>query len=41
MWLAGRQLQDFRTINRFRSGRMKEQLEGIFVKVLELLTTYF
>jgi len=37
MWLAGRQQPDFRTINRFRSERMKEVLEQIFTAVLELL----
>jgi transposase len=37
MWLAGRQRPDFRTINRFRSERMKEQLEKIFTGLLELL----
>ncbi|MDQ1909925.1 IS1182 family transposase [Paenibacillus sp. GD4] len=37
MWLAGRQQPDFRTINRFRSERMKEQLEKIFAGMLELL----
>lgn len=28
MWIAGRQRLDFRTINRFRSGRMKSILEA-------------
>ncbi|MDT0126152.1 transposase [Paenibacillus sp. RRE4] len=37
MWLAGRQRPDFRTINRFRSERMKEILETVFTHVLELL----
>jgi hypothetical protein len=37
MWLAGRQQPDFRTVNRFRSERMKEQLEKIFAGMLELL----
>ncbi|MFC3798282.1 transposase, partial [Cohnella sp. GCM10012308] len=37
MWLAGRQQPDFRTINRFRSERMKDVLEQIFTAVLELL----
>lgn len=37
MWLAGRQQPDFRTINRFRSERMKEVLETVFTHVLELL----
>ena len=29
MWIAGRQRPDFRTINRFRSERMKEVLETV------------
>ncbi|WP_238413493.1 transposase [Alicyclobacillus sp. TC] len=37
MWLAGRQTPDFRTINRFRTERMKDVLEKIFTGVLELL----
>lgn len=37
MWLAGRQQPDFRTINRFRSERMKQQLEKIFAAVLKML----
>ncbi len=37
MWLAARQQPDFRTINRFRSERMKDVLEHIFTAVLELL----
>lgn len=37
MWIAGRQLPDFRTINRFRSERMKDILESVFTAVLELL----
>lgn len=37
MWLAARQRPDFRTINRFRSERMKDELEQIFTSVLELL----
>lgn len=37
MWIAGRQQPDFRTINRFRSERMKEVLETVFTHVLELL----
>ncbi|AKG37723.1 transposase [Paenibacillus durus ATCC 35681] len=38
MWLAGRQRPDFRTINRFRSERMKDVLESLFTALLELLT---
>jgi transposase len=37
MWIAGRQRPDFRTINRFRSERMKDVLERIFTDVLQLL----
>lgn len=37
MWLAGRQTPDFRTINRFRTERMKDVLEKVFTGVLELL----
>ncbi|MFM9277391.1 IS1182 family transposase [Paenibacillus jiagnxiensis] len=37
MWIAGRQRPDFRTINRFRSERMKDVLEMVFTAVLELL----
>jgi transposase len=37
MWIAGRQRPDFRTINRFRSERMKGILETVFTAVLELL----
>jgi transposase len=37
MWLAARQRPDFRTVNRFRSERMKDVLEKVFTAVLELL----
>ncbi len=37
MWLAARQKPDFRTINRFRSERMKDVLETVFTAVLDLL----
>ena len=37
MWISARQTPDFRTINRFRSERMKEVLETVFTAVLELL----
>ncbi|MGG3311785.1 transposase [Paenibacillus lautus] len=36
-WLAGRQRPDFRTINRFRSERMKDVLEIVFTSVLQFL----
>lgn len=37
MWIAGRQRPDFRTINRFRSERMKTVLETVFTAVLQFL----
>ncbi|GMA64366.1 hypothetical protein GCM10025859_48060 [Alicyclobacillus fastidiosus] len=37
MWLSARQTPDFRTINRFRSERMKDIVEQVFAAVLELL----
>ncbi|MFD0675245.1 IS1182 family transposase [Cohnella sp. GCM10027633] len=37
MWIAGRQRPDFRTINRFRSERMKPVLESVFTAVLQFL----
>ncbi len=37
MWMAGRQRPDFRTINRFRSERMKDVLETVFTGVLQFL----
>jgi transposase len=37
MWIAGRQRPDFRTINRFRSMRLKDVLEAVFTAVLKFL----
>ncbi|WP_143812496.1 IS1182 family transposase, partial [Paenibacillus sp. VTT E-133291] len=37
MWLAGRQRPDFRTINRFRSQRMRDVLETVFTVILQFL----
>ena len=37
MWIAGRQRPEFRTINRFRSERMKALLETVFTTVLQFL----
>ena len=37
MWLAGRQRPDFRTINRFRSERMRDGIETVFTAVLQFL----
>lgn len=36
MWLAGGNRPDFRTINRFRSSRLKGTIEEVFAAVLEL-----
>ncbi|WP_219836914.1 IS1182 family transposase [Paenibacillus sp. R14(2021)] len=38
MWIAGRQRPDFRTLNRFRSERMKTVLESVFTTILQFLT---
>lgn len=37
MWLSGHQKPDFRTINRFRSGRMKEIIYETFFAIVDLL----
>jgi transposase len=37
MWLAGNNRPDFRTINRFRSTILKENIEQVFAAVIELL----
>jgi transposase len=37
MWLAGRQRPHFRTLNRFRSQRMRNILETVFTAVLQFL----
>jgi transposase len=37
MWIAARQTPDFRTINRFRSERMKDVLQKVFAAILEML----
>nr|WP_229522238.1 transposase [Paenibacillus monticola] len=37
IWLAARQSPDFRTLNRFRSERMKAVLETVFTSVLQFL----
>ncbi len=37
MWLAGQQSPDFRTINRFRSERMKAIIEPLFTELIKLL----
>jgi transposase len=37
MWIAGGQKPDFRTINRFRSSRLKGSIDEVFTAVVELL----
>lgn len=37
MWIAAKNIPDFRTINRFRSEKMKEQIQIIFANVVILL----
>lgn len=37
MWLAGNQKPDFRTINKFRSEKLKEAIEEIFIATVKLL----
>ncbi|MBA4496590.1 IS1182 family transposase [Paenactinomyces guangxiensis] len=37
MWLSARQTPDFRTINRFRSERMKQTIDEVFSSILQLL----
>jgi transposase len=37
MWLSGSQRPDFRTLNRFRSSRLKGTMDEIFVSLVELL----
>jgi transposase len=37
MWLSGSQTPDFRTINRFRSERMKDIIYQVFFSIVELL----
>jgi len=38
MWLSGMQRPDFRTINNFRSGRLKEVIDEIFSSMIIFLT---
>lgn len=38
MWLAGGQRPDFRTLNRFRSSRLKGTIDEVFVALVELLS---
>lgn len=37
MWLAGFQKPDFRTINKFRSEKLKGSIEEIFISTVKLL----
>jgi len=37
LWLSGKQFPDFRTINDFRSKRLKNQIDSIFSKVVMML----
>lgn len=37
MWLSGQNSPDFRTINRFRSSRMKDAIEHVFQSIIEML----
>ena len=37
MWLSGNQHPDFRTINDFRSHRLKHTINDLFVRVVEML----
>lgn len=37
MWLSGKSYPDFRTINRFRSSRLKQTIEEVFKSLIELL----
>ena len=37
MWLSGMQQPDFRTINRFRNGLLKETIELVFIDLVKLL----
>ena len=37
MWISGRNRPDFRTINTFRSSRLKECVDNVFASLLELL----
>jgi len=37
LWLSGKQFPDFRTINDFRSKRLKHQIHSIFSKVVVML----
>ena len=37
MWISGNQTPDFRTINRFRSNRMKDVIYETFFAIVDLL----
>lgn len=38
MWLSGMQVPDFRTINNFRSGRLKDTISELFTQVVIMLS---
>jgi transposase len=38
MWIAGNQKPDFRTINTFRSSKLKDVMEEVFVSTVKLLS---
>lgn len=40
IWLSSRQTPDFRTINRFRTGRLMPVIEAVFTKIVEQLATH-
>lgn len=40
MWLSGMNRPDFRTINRFRSGRLKKVIDEVFGKMTKLLVEH-
>ena len=37
MWISGKNIPNFRTINRFRTEKMKDHVESIFTSVIKLL----
>ncbi|MDP4267664.1 MAG: IS1182 family transposase [Bacteroidota bacterium] len=37
IWLSGQNSPDFRTINNFRSGKLKKSIEGVFQQVIMML----
>ncbi len=37
MWIAGNEKPNFRNINRFRSGKLENEIDDIFAKILLFL----